>query len=274
MTIRIITDSSAGIPPHIAEELEITVLDLHVTREESEDADSKKGETQGTSGLSALELAAAYARQLERCHDEGIVVLHLSKRLSSTWSAAVSASAVFDDTVRVIDTSAVGMSLGFAAIVAASFARSGADLGGCVNAAKGALALSETWLYLSQLDDIRKSGRISATTAVLSAALLATKPILRVHDGKLELAIKTRTQKKAFSKLVEHVVKRADGMPGYAAVQYAGDREGADVLKGMLEEALPEGSTVGVYPLDEVLTVHTGEGALGLSVFFATPTVD
>ena len=63
-------------------------------------------------------------------------------------------------------------------------------------------------------------------------------------------------------------------MPGYAAVQYAGDREGADVLKGMLEEALPEGSTVGVYPLDEVLTVHTGEGALGLSVFFATPTVD
>lgn len=274
MTIRIVTDSSGGIPPHIADELDITVLDLHITREESADKDDAKGEVQGTSGLSSLELAAAYARQLERGGDEGLVALHLSKRLSSTWSAAVSASAVFDDTVRVIDTDAAGMSLGFAAIVAASFARAGADLDGCVAAAKGALALSETWLYLSQLDDIRKSGRISTTTAMLSAALLATKPILRVHDGKLELAIKTRTQKKAFSRLVDHVVARADGMPGYAAIQYAGDKDSAETLKELLSEALPEGSTVEVYPLDEVIMVHTGEGALGLSVFFATPTVD
>lgn len=273
MSIRIIADSSAGIPPEIAAELDITVLDLHITRDDAESEDAK-GDPQGTSGLSSLELAAAYARQLERGGDEGIVALHLSKRLSSTWSAAVSASAVFDGTVRVVDTDSAGMSVGFAAIAAAAFARAGADLDGCVAAAEGALALSETWLYLPQLDDIRKSGRISATTAVLSAALLATKPILRVHDGKLELAIKTRTQKKAYAKLVEHVVERADGMPGFAAVQYAGDQESADTLKDMLEEALPDGSTVGVYPLGEAVTVHTGEGAIGLSVVFAAQRGD
>ena len=44
MTIRIVTDSSAGIPPHIADELDITVLDLHITREESADKDDAKGE--------------------------------------------------------------------------------------------------------------------------------------------------------------------------------------------------------------------------------------
>ena len=52
MTIRIVTDSSAGIPPHVAEELDITVLDLHVTRDDTDEADGKKSEAQGTSGLS------------------------------------------------------------------------------------------------------------------------------------------------------------------------------------------------------------------------------
>lgn len=258
MAVRIVTDSSSGIPAKLAEDLGITVLDLHMVDDE---------ET-STSGLSSLELAAAYARQLERGGDDGIVALHLSKRLSSTWSAGVSASAVFDDAVRVVDTDSAGMAVGAAAIVAASFARAGADLDGCAVAAEATLAMSETWLYLRQLEDMRKSGRLSTTTAMLSAALLATKPILKVNDGKLELAIKTRTQSKAFAKLVGHVVGHADGSPVFAAVQYSGDKEAASTLAEMLEEALAEGSCVQLVPLTDVVSAHTGEGAIGLSVFY------
>lgn len=264
MAVRVVTDSSSGVPEDVAEELDITVLDLHMVGDE---------ET-STSGLSALELAAEYARQLERGGDDGIVALHLSKKLSSTWSAGVSASAVFDDAVRVVDTDSAGMAVGAAAIVAASFARAGADLDGCVTAAEAALAMSETWLYLRQLDDMRKSGRLSATTAVLSAALLATKPILRVNDGKLELAIKTRTQSKAFTKLVAHVVERADGLPVFAAVQYTGDEENAATLAKMLEEALDPQSTVRLAPLPDSVAAHTGQGAIGLSVFYTTDEQD
>lgn len=258
MAVRVVVDSSAGIPAELADELDITVLDLHVM--ENEEA--------STSGLTALELAAAYARQLERGGDDGIVALHLSKRLSSTWSAGVSASAVFDDSVRVVDTDSAGMAVGAAAIVSASFARAGADLDGCAAAAEGALALSETWLYLRQLDDMRKSGRLSATTAMLSAALLATKPILRVNDGKLELAIKTRTQSKAFAKLVANVVNRADGSPVFAAVQYSADDDSAVTLAEMLEEELVDGSSVHLFPFTDAVAAHTGEGAIGLSVFY------
>lgn len=264
MPVRVVTDSSAGIPSEVAQELDITVLDLHLV----DDEDSS------TSGLAALELAAAYARQLERGGDEGIVALHLSKRLSSTWSAGVSASAVFDEAVRVVDTDSAGMAVGSAAIVAASFARAGADLDGCATAAEAALAMSETWLYLRQLDDMRKSGRLSTTTAMLSAALLATKPILRVNDGKLELAIKTRTQSKAFTKFVAHVVERADGMPVFAAVQFSGDEDSAVELSDLLRDALAPQSEVRVIPLSETVAAHTGEGAIGLSVFYTTPSKD
>ena len=125
-------------------------------------------------------------------------------------------------------------------------------------------------MYLHQLDDLRKSGRLPTGTAVLSAALLANKPILRIHDGKLELAGKTRTQSKAFAKLTELVVERAEGQPVFAAIQHADAEEAAEQLAASLEEQLPQGSRVMCEPLVDVLAVHTGPGAIGLSVVFSS----
>ena len=162
------------------------------------------------------------------------------------------------------------MSVGAAAMAAATVAREGGDLAACEAMAKSTLARAETWIYLHQLDDLRKSGRLPTGTAVLSAALLANKPILRMHDGKLELAGKTRTQSKAFVKLTEMVVERAAGEPAFAAIQHADAAEAAGQLGAMLEEGLPPGSRVMLEPLVDVLAVHTGPGAIGLSVVFSS----
>ena len=162
------------------------------------------------------------------------------------------------------------MSVGAAAMAAATVAREGGDLAACEAMAKSTLARAETWIYLHQLDDLRKSGRLPTGTAVLSAALLANKPILRMHDGKLELAGKTRTQSKAFAKLTELVVERAAREPVFAAIQHADAAEAAGQLGAMLEEGLPPGSRVMLEPLVDVLAVHTGPGAIGLSVVFSS----
>lgn len=261
MGVRVVVDSSAGLPAEVVRELDITVVDLHVMDE---------GDGTSTSGLSSLELAAAYARQLERGGDEGVVALHLAKALSSTWSAAVAASAVFPGTVRVVETDSVGMTIGAAAMAAATVAQEGGDLAACEAMAQSTLARSETWLYLHQLDDLRKSGRLPTGTSVLSAALLANKPILRVNDGKLELAGKTRTQSKAFAKLAELVVERTAGQPVFAAIQHASAPDPAAQLAELLEGQLPAGSRVMVEPLVPALAVHTGAGAIGLSVVFSS----
>lgn len=267
MAVRVVVDNAAGIPKKVARDLDITVLEIHITSDEDKDE-------QTTSGLNSLELAAAYARQLERGGDDGIVALHLGKRLSSTWTAAVAASGVFDGRVRVVDTDTVGMAVGAAAIAAASFAQSGADLDSCEAVAKAVLGASETWLYLSQLDAMRKSGRLSKTTAVLSAALLATKPILHVREGKLELAIKTRTRAKAFTKLTDEVVERADGEPAFVVVQCAAEeKDAAKELKHMLIDDLPEGSRVIIRSFSPVVSLHTGEGAIGVSAVFCSSLV-
>ena len=259
MPVRVVTDTSAGLPEHVARDLGVTVLDLHMVGDEDD---------KSTSGLSSLELAAAYARQLERGGDAGVVALHLSKDLSATWSAAVAASAVFDGSVAVIDTKSVGMNVGAAAMAAARIAMDGASLAECADLAEDTLSRSETWLYLHRIDEIRKSGRISAATAMVSVAL-ATKPIMQIHNGRIELAIKTRTQAKAFSKLTELITARAGGLPAFVAIQHCEAKEAARALEDQLKASLPVDSSIMMMPMESVLAVHCGPGALGVSVVFS-----
>ena len=278
MAVRIVTDSSSGLPQDILDELDITVIDLHVLSKDGKDdkdgKDSKEQVESSTSGLSTLELVAAYARQLERGGDDGVVALHLANTLSSTYSAAVAAAAVFDGAVKVVETSTVGMAVGAAAMAAATRATQGADLEECEQTAVDTLERSATWIYLPKIDGLRRSGRLSAGTAMLSAATLATKPIMRIADGKLELAGKTRTQTKAFAKLTELVVECAQDKPSFIAIQHFGAEDAANDLQELFAELLPEGTSFLVTELSEALAVHVGPGAVGVSAVFAEPVVD
>lgn len=266
MAVRIITDSSAGLPTEVVEELDIVVLDLHLVQSGGKDSTE-----QSTSGLSSLELAATYGRQMERGGDKGVLALHLSKELSSTWSAAVTASGVFpEDMVRVIDSGSAGMVLGAAAMAAARLALDGANLDECYEAAQDTLSRGKTWVYLHSIDDLRRSGRMSTATAMLSTALLATKPIMALEHGKLELVGKTRTQTKAFTKLVELVAERAGGKPAFVAIQHNDAEEAARRLAGLLEQALAQGTTLMVEPLTDVVALHVGPSAIGVSVVFSS----
>ena len=168
----------------------------------------------------------------------------------------------------MIDTKSVGMNVGAAAMAAARIAMDGASLAECAELAEDTLSRSETWLYLHRIDEIRKSGRISAATAMVSVAL-ATKPIMQIHNGRIELAIKTRTQAKAFSKLTELITARAGGLPAFVAIQHCEAKEAARALEDQLKASLPVDSSIMMMPMESVLSVHCGPGALGVSVVFS-----
>ncbi|MCS4490514.1 DegV family protein [Corynebacterium sp. ES2794-CONJ1] len=259
MPVRIVTDSSAGLPHHVVDELDITVIDLHIVNSDHD---------QSTSGLSALELTAQYARQLERGGDEGVLALHLSKELSSTWSAAVTAASIFNQNVAVVDTQSIGMSVGAAAMAAARIAQDGAPLPECIELAEDTLARSATWLFLPRIEQMWKSGRISAATAMLSTTL-AIKPILQVRSGRIELAAKTRTQAKALTKLTELIVQRAANLPVFIAIQQHEAKDAARLLEKQLRDNLPKGSAIMITDMDPILAVHCGVGAVGVSTVFS-----
>lgn len=257
MTVHVVTDSTACLPPALADEYGIAVLDIHTrgqiptkgadapgvpediaddeaggkdadTDAAPEDAGSvgESGDTDDaddpgdvaddsgtgdsgkqeedaptTAGLGPLELTAAYARLLERGGDEGVVALHLSRELSSTWTSATQAAGVFHGLVEVLDTRSAGMVLGQAAIAAAQASAAGGTLAECTAAAQHVLDGAEVWLYVHRLDAMARGGRLSTAQRLLSTAL-AIKPILHLAGGKIELAAKTRTQSKAMARLV------------------------------------------------------------------------
>lgn len=263
MAVRIVVDSSAGVPADIVKALDITVVDLHILPSPEGEKESAGGA--GTAGLNALELTACYARQLERGGDEGVVALHLPPGLSSTFEAATTAAALFDGLVRVIPTSSVGMATGAAAMAAARLARDGASLDECEKIATSTLARSHTWVYLHTLDSLRRSGRVSATTAVLSSALGA-RPIMALDDGRLGVVAKTRTPTKACAKLAELVQEEAHGAPAFVAIQHVGARDRAERLEELLRSVMPEGASVLVVDMPEALAVHCGQGAMGVSM--------
>lgn len=199
MTVRVVTDSSSCLPVESAREWGITVLPLHVVS--SDDASS-------TSGLTALELAAAYGREMERSDDDGVVAVHLGQKLSSTWSAAVAASAVFEGKVRVIETDSIGMPVGEAAMAAARAAKDGGGLEECVRRASMITGHSQLFLYLERTDGLRRSGRMSTMSSLMSSAL-PVKSLFSLHDGSFGVVARTRTQAKAFTRLVSMVVDAA-----------------------------------------------------------------
>jgi fatty acid-binding protein DegV len=192
MSVMVVTDSSACLPPALAAEYGITVLDFHAEGE---------GDDETTAGLGALELTACYARLLERGGDDGVVALHISKELSGTWSSASQAAAVLDGRVEVIDTMSGGMVIGQAAIAAARCAGDGGSLDECRGAAQHAIDTGHLWLFVNRLDTLARGGRLTAGQRLLSTAL-AIKPIMHLAGGRLELAAKTRTRSKAMERMV------------------------------------------------------------------------
>ncbi|HIW91588.1 MAG TPA: DegV family protein [Candidatus Corynebacterium avicola] len=251
MTVKVVTDSSACLPPALAAEYGITVLDFHA---------EGKGDEETTAGLGSLELTACYARLLERGGDDGVVAVHISKELSGTWSSASQAAAVLGETVEVLDTQSAGMVVGQAAIAAARCADEGGSLDECRGAAQQVIDSGHLWLFLGKTDAMARGGRLSAGQRLLSTAL-AIKPILHLTGGKLELVAKTRTQAKAMDRLVTFASAEYRAV-AEATLQADSEAAEADAEASSEEEVVASTSTDEVsVPVGETDTADAAEEA-------------
>ena len=92
-----------------------------------------------TAGATPAELADAYREALPQSGGDGVVAVHISAALSSTYSSAVSAAREFGPAVRVVNSRSAAMGVGFVALAAAQQAASGADLNAVEAAARSAV---------------------------------------------------------------------------------------------------------------------------------------
>lgn len=269
------TDSTAYLPAGYAQQYRVRTVPLHVSVDGGdpvEESDFDPAELRAafarkhrvtTSGASPDELAEVY-REALRDADE-VVAVHLSRQLSGTWDAArVAARNVDPERVRVVDSRSAAMGLGFAVLAAADSACAGAAGDEVARVAVDTAKATTTRFSVQTLEHLRRGGRIGTAAAVLGTAL-AIKPLLYVHDGRIEALEKVRTTSRAVSRLVELTVGEASGGSA-VAVHHSGAPDRAEELAGRIRSESGGELECVVSEVGAVIGAHIGPGAVGAVV--------
>ncbi len=272
----VVTDSSARLPDDAVAEWGIRVVPLHVLvggddlRDGVDEVPADLYQRHvTTAGASPTELAAMYRAALSDSGGDGVVAVHISTELSSTIGAAEHAAREFDGAVRVVDSKSAGMGTGFVALAAARAARHGVDLNAVAAQAESTVPKVHAFLVVQRLENLRRSGRISATAFRLGTAL-ALKPLLRIDSGKLVLAQRIRTTSKAIVAMVEQVLEVVGERRAALAVHHVDNPAAAAEVAATLAGALPGCGPAIVTDLGPVLGVHLGPGAVGVVLALAS----
>lgn len=277
MRVGIVTDSTASLAADDSEREGIEVVPLQVSVDNVSYAEGvdlsadaiaealQDGHQVTTSRPSPRAFDDAYARLAEQGSDE-IVSIHLSGDISGTVECARTAAASSAVPVRVVDTRSVGLSVGFAAGRAARAVRDGADAISAGEAAMENAASSTVLLYVDSLEYLKRGGRVSVASALISSAL-AVKPVLTVADGTIVALEKIRTQSKALARVEELIVERsqecADGFQ--IGVQHLANKQRAEYIAEQLAAHLSL-DTVPVNEVGAVIAAHVGPGTIAVTL--------
>jgi DegV family protein with EDD domain len=275
MTVKIITDSVADLPPQLAQELGITVIPLVLrfgaeTYLDGVDLTPEQFYARLPSSPSfpatSVPPPDAYAEAYDRLAGEAdaIVVVAVSARLSATHEVATQAVGQMKKKCRVevIDSQTATMAEGFIAMRAAEVAREGAKLNEVVQVARKTMARSDFLAAFDTLEYLRRGGRIGRAQAFLGS-MLKINPLITLKDGLVEPAGRTRSRAKAIDHLYEFAA-------GYANIEEmaVGDTacpEDAEALVERLGAIFPA-ERIYRSKMTPVIGTHTGPGLLLVAI--------
>ncbi|MEZ5215209.1 MAG: DegV family protein [Ilumatobacteraceae bacterium] len=273
MTVRIVTDSACDLPDQVANELGIQIVPLSIRFGGDEFVDRQDltpAEFWQRCNASAVlpETAApapgafeATYRRLAAEGATGVVMVALASGLSATMQSAQLAATSVADTipVRVVDSRTATLGQGMIAVEAARAAAGGASLDEVVSLAEALADRTRVWGALDTLENLKKGGRIGNAKALL-ASVLSIKPIIEIHDGKVEEGGKQRTRSKALAFLVDKV--RNAGPIENLAVLHAQCSDVDKVVASLREFHTGE---IVVGEIGPVVGSHAGMGTIGVA---------
>ena len=279
-TVKIVTDTTAGLPLKALEELGVAVLPQIIIFGEKSYRDDSELDTQTflekLRASSELPKTSApppnlFAPVFERLTAEGntVVAVHPSDELSGTVKFAVVATQDFPDAdIRVVDTRTIAAPMGNMVLLATKWAKDGLDADTIVARLEDLMGRQRLYFLVDTLEFLHKGGRIGGARALLGG-LLQVKPILTIRDGRVEPFEQQRTKKRALARLQELVMEECPrSEDAHLAVMHADAMETARVLAADLASAMGL-SDVPVYEMPPAIVVHAGPGVLGVGFFVA-----
>ncbi len=274
--VRIVTDSTADMPPEVVAELGITVLPLtihlgqkvlrdgvDVTPSDFVTRLSRVSMPPSTSPPSPRQFEETYG---ELIRDGGEVVsIHLSSRLSQTFRNAQRAALPLLGRSRivVIDSQLITVGLGMLVTAAGRAAARGESLDEVVRLVRGMIPRIYIGFFVETLDYLERGGRIGKAQALLGN-MLNIKPLLILEEGELVALEKVRTRAKAIEKLVEFITEftRIEKM----VVLHGNTPQDVATLIEQTNLLMPN-LDISVDHYGPVAATHVGTDALGVVVY-------
>ncbi|MEO3856093.1 DegV family protein [Acrocarpospora sp. B8E8] len=276
MSVVVVTDSSAYLPPVEADRWGVTVVPLQVIIGGREFDDGAQIDAKGvadalrewtpvtTSRPAPQRFADAYEAAVA-CGATGVVSIHLSSEMSGTVDAARIAAKQALIPVEVIDSRSIAMGLGFPVLAAARAAALGADLSEVATIARTTAAATQSFFYVNTLEYLRRGGRIGAAATMLGSAL-AIKPLLHLTNGSITLLEKVRTTTRALARLEDLATSTAGETPVNIAIQHLSTPTQADSLATRLTTRIPNLNHMMIVEVGAAIAAHTGPGMLAVTI--------
>ncbi len=271
MTVKVVTDSTADLPPQLAKELGITVVPVYlrfgdeVYRDRVDISEDEFYQRllhdpihPSTTQPSPQDFVGVYKNLARRA--EGIISIHVSSKLSGTYNSALRGKEIVEKEcpIEVIDSQLVTMGLGQLVIVANAIAEYGNSLRQVVEEVKQTIPSIHVLGLLDTLKYLALGGRIGKVQALLGSAL-SVKPMLTIKDGELVPAGRVRSRAKGIDRLFEFVRNALDIQD--LSVVYNTTPDEAQALAERMGSVFSQ-ERVRLARLGPALGVHTGPGIL------------
>jgi DegV family protein with EDD domain len=273
--VKIITDTTAGLPAEIAKGRDIPVIPQVVvfgtdSYLEGVEIDPVTFMARLTASRELPKTAAPppelFTEHFRRFSEMGetILCIHPSTELSGTVRSATVAARDFPDAdIRVVDTRSIAAPLAAMVRLAAGWAEEGVDADTIVARIEEMIPRWSILFLVSTLEYLAKGGRIGGATALVGS-VLQIKPILSLVNGRVEPFEKERTHKRARARLIELVegsCPRGEG--SHLAVMHAGVPEQGAELARDLGQRLGV-ADVRVTDVPPAIVTHAGPGLLAV----------
>ncbi len=275
MAVRIVTDSTADIPPERAKELGIVVVPLTVFFGDEAYLDGieldnasfySKLESSKVSPRTSQPPPGLFEEAFTNLINEGaeaILSVHLSAKLSGTYqSACTGRDSLPEDMkkipIEIVDSQSVSLGMGAAIMRAAEEAQAGGKLEEIKAHLLSRLSRTHILFALNTLEYLRRGGRIGAAQALVGG-MLSFKPILSLKNGEVVPVERPRTRSKAFERIGQLVSEM--GSLEQVIVVTSDDEVGQQLTQVL--KTTYQGS-IASYRLGAVIGTYTGPSTGGV----------
>jgi DegV family protein with EDD domain len=276
--IRIIADTTCGVPVPVLKSLGIEVLPQIVTfgnqayRDDIEiDTPEFLSKLRSSAQLpgTAAPPPAMYTPLFKRILQAGdsALVITPSQLLSGTFRSSCLAAEEFKSpSLQVVDTQTIAGGLGTMVLLAHAWTQEGVPLETLKLRIEAMAAREKVFFLVNTLEYLYRGGRIGGASR-LFGSLLQIKPILTIQNGRTEAFDKVRTYKQALQRMEELTLQNCRQNPdAHLTISHCDNAAEAENMADRLASKLGL-KDIPIRIVPPAIVVHAGPGIITTSSF-------